>query len=398
MGGNIPFGYDAPTDPSTRALVVNPAEADLVRIIFARYRDEGSVHALMRWLADKGYRTKITLSRKGRARGGVPFGRGALLHLLKNRHYLGEIVHKTVSYPGSHTPIVDPALFAAVQERLAANRRERRARPVRARQALLTSILFDGEGKRMSPTFSYAKSGRLYRYYVTGVLQRGARANRKDVNHGDADHEDAVLRRVSAPILEDLVRQALARFVPSLDTADAEALRGLLARVDLRQDSLTLHLRRKALFRNTRSAAQDLGAIEARLQKGEDATLSPDETLILVDVPARLCVHGGRTRILRPQGSHGAAPRVDPALVRGLRKAHALVAAAGVHLTRRASQGKVLAPGNPYHRKLAPLAFLAPSIQRAILEGRQPAGLTLQQLLDTDVPLLWNEQTQAFGF
>jgi hypothetical protein len=190
----------------------------------------------------------------------------------------------------------------------------------------------------------------------------------------------------------------LARLAPTLGTSDAAALRGLLVRVDLRRDGITLHLLRKALFRNTRTAAQDLGTIEACLQNGESAVPSPDETLILVDVPARLCVRGGRTQILRPQGSHGALPKVDPALVRGLRQAHALVAAAGVHPTRRAPQGKMLAPGNPYYRRLAPLAFLAPSIQRAILEGSQPVGLTLQQLLDTDIPLSWNEQIRGFGF
>ncbi|HEX3756874.1 MAG TPA: recombinase family protein, partial [Rhizomicrobium sp.] len=132
MGGSLPFGYDTPNDLTTRALVINPPEADLVRRIFTRYHQDGSVHRLMRWLNDQGYRTKITTSRKGHTRGGVPFGRGALLHLLKNRHYLGEIVHKAVSYPGAHPAIIDSALFAAVQARIASNRRERRPRSVQA--------------------------------------------------------------------------------------------------------------------------------------------------------------------------------------------------------------------------------------------------------------------------
>ncbi len=37
----------------------------------------------------------------------MPFGRGALAHLLQNRIYIGEIVHKGTSYPGRHEPIVD---------------------------------------------------------------------------------------------------------------------------------------------------------------------------------------------------------------------------------------------------------------------------------------------------
>ena len=54
-------------------------------------------------------------------------------------------------------------------------------------------------------------------------------------------------------------------------------------------------------------------------------------------------------------------------------------------------------PASPYHRRLLRLAFLAPNIQRAILAGRQPAGLTLKQLLDQQLPLLWTDQVGVFG-
>ena len=47
---------------------------------------------------------------------------------------------------------------------------------------------------------------------------------------------------------------------------------------------------------------------------------------------------------------------------------------------------------------MARLAFLAPDIQQAIVEGRQPAGLTLKHLLKETVPLAWSEQRQHFGF
>ena len=53
-------------------------------------------------------------------------------------------------------------------------------------------------------------------------------------------------------------------------------------------------------------------------------------------------------------------------------------------------------PASPYHRRLLRLAYLAPDLQRAILAGRQPRGLTLRHLLDQRPPLLWSEQTLAF--
>lgn len=53
---------------------------------------------------------------------------------------------------------------------------------------------------------------------------------------------------------------------------------------------------------------------------------------------------------------------------------------------------------DPYLRKLTGLAFLAPDIQRAILEGQQPAGLTLSTLLSASLPLDWQEQRRQLGF
>ena len=54
--------------------------------------------------------------------------------------------------------------------------------------------------------------------------------------------------------------------------------------------------------------------------------------------------------------------------------------------------------GDPYLRKLSTLAFLAPDIQRAILEGRQPMGLTLGNLLSSALPLDWHKQREILGF
>ena len=44
------------------------------------------------------------------------------------------------------------------------------------------------------------------------------------------------------------------------------------------------------------------------------------------------------------------------------------------------------------------MVFLAPDIQRAIMEGRQPPALTLDQLLKMRIPTGWAEQRRALGF
>jgi len=49
-------------------------------------------------------------------------------------------------------------------------------------------------------------------------------------------------------------------------------------------------------------------------------------------------------------------------------------------------------------RRLVPLAFLAPDIQAAIMDGRQPVGLTLQSLRDREIPMSWADQREQLGF
>jgi site-specific DNA recombinase len=91
------------------------------------------------------------------------------------------------------------------------------------------------------------------------------------------------------------------------------------------------------------------------------------------------------------------APAPDAALLRCLAQAHRWVAALRrgeslVDIARREKHSE------SYLRTRAPLAFLSPKIQAAILEGRQPAHLTLERLVRTPIPLDWHEQERVFGF
>jgi len=90
MGGVPPLGYDLPADKTTRALRVNVEEAEVVRSLFALYLELGSVRSLQERLARDGVVSKAWINARGQAKGGQPFGRGALFHLLKNRLYRGE--------------------------------------------------------------------------------------------------------------------------------------------------------------------------------------------------------------------------------------------------------------------------------------------------------------------
>jgi len=372
MGGVVPLGYEA----RERSLIIVPTEAELVRSIFRSYLEFASVHDLKRRLDAQGIVSKVRTSRRGRTSGGQSFGRGALFHMLRNRIYLGEISHKGRIYPGRHEAIVDEQLFGAVQAELDGHVTPRRNRPARVGPQPLRGLVFDAEGIPMPPTFAYGALGRVHRYYVSAPLQRGAQRV-----------SDGIIRRAPAAPLEELVLNRIRQL--AAEEVNWPVARKLLRRVEIRVQELHLLL-----------APHVATAQHASERLLVDETVSVDDDgAVRLNLPIRFKLRGGRTWLVTPSGASPIQGRIDAVMVRGLRKAHAtlrdhsLTPSAAPDVLREARR-----PQRSYARRLINLAFLSPEIQRLIVEGRQPAGLTLQQLLATDIPLSWTDQKAALRF
>src|SRR5262249_55954594 len=168
MGGLPSLGYDI----KDRKLVINEAEAKTVRYIFHRYTELKSVRLLKADLDVEGIVSKSRKASDGTHYGERPIARGALYLMLQNRIYRGETVHKGKSYPGEHEAIIDEALWTEVQSILAGNRADRILGTTEQPDSLLTGILFDARGERMTPTHA-TKNGTRYRYYVSRALLAG---------------------------------------------------------------------------------------------------------------------------------------------------------------------------------------------------------------------------------
>jgi site-specific DNA recombinase len=84
--------------------VVVEDEAERVRIIFQRYLELGSLNLLMADLRDRRIVTKVRSLSSGRTIGGIPFTRGPLAHLLRNRFYIGEVAYRDEVFPGAQPP------------------------------------------------------------------------------------------------------------------------------------------------------------------------------------------------------------------------------------------------------------------------------------------------------
>src|SRR5207248_7079991 len=152
VGGVVPLGYRV----EDKKLVVDEHEAEIVRRIFQRYLELGSLPALQRDLRECGIRTRLRVLSSGRQIGGGPLTIGPLGHILRNRVYLGEINHQRQSYRGEHTAILEPALFDAVQAKLSENL-VKRSHVRFASCALLAGRIFDDRGNRMSPSYAIKK-------------------------------------------------------------------------------------------------------------------------------------------------------------------------------------------------------------------------------------------------
>jgi site-specific DNA recombinase len=160
MGGWAPLGYEV----RDRKLVVNEEDAKLVRSIFQRFLKTGSATILARQLIQDGVRNKY----------GKLIDKGMLYELLNNPVYVGEAVHKGVSYPGEHVAIVDRKVWDKVQAQFRINPRKRSGSARSQTPALLKGLIFGPTGVAMSPSHT-RKSGRLYRYYVSQtILKQGA--------------------------------------------------------------------------------------------------------------------------------------------------------------------------------------------------------------------------------
>jgi site-specific DNA recombinase len=374
VGGPVPLGYAA----VDKKIVVVPAEAEAVRTIFARYLELGSIRALAAELDRQGIRSKPRPLSNGLTVGGKRFGVGALAHLLKNRFYIGEVVYRGEVHRGEHDPILERALFEAVQGKLAAQAVARRSR-LRGSPALLTGRLFDIRGNRISPSHSN-KGGARYRYYVSrAVLQ------------GKPQAVGGSVSRVPAAEIETLIVAAVRNHLNANGAAEQLP--------DDDRDLLERHLERVILTSNH---------LELRLRQSVEAAQVHDGTnypsgrstasVTTITVPWTSPVPAAVKGIVHvPAHNTPITPSRRDAMLIAVAKARKWMdelANGRVNsfamLARR--EGKL----KRHIRRLLPLAFLSPRIVSGLLDGTAPAGLTITALARA-LPWSWAEQERRLG-
>jgi site-specific DNA recombinase len=230
-GGALPFGYRL--DPDRRFLEIDAAEAAVVREIFERYAErlEGA-QTIGRWLSARGYRTKQ----------GKPFNPQAVLTILRNRAYLGEIFFRGTNHPAPHEPLIEPALFERAKSILVERGEDRSLRRSNNSDYLLTGLVKCARCKKRYVGAAANGNGGRYRYYVCFSRQRYGR-NTCDAESLPADELEQAIIDQLADLLsrEDDIREEIQNAFAELD-ADKPKREAELGRLDaeLRKTNDTL--------------------------------------------------------------------------------------------------------------------------------------------------------------
>jgi site-specific DNA recombinase len=347
------------------------------------------------------------VSTVGRRWGGKPLARGALYLMLRNRIYRGEIVHKDQYYPGEHEPIIDEPLWEEVQAKLAANAVERATGERIANPSLLAGLLYDGQGHRMTPSHA-VKKGMRYRYYVSqSLISRTRKAAPEGLRIAAAEIEQVVTSEIHRLLRHPSRISALMASHLCSAADQSRALHGA-TEFAARWSNLSVAERRAIVTRLiprivVRDAEVELclspGALAALLCK-EPEVRSADEDLVALSVPARLQRAGhGVALIIDAPERDGRAAKPDPKLIKLIARAHRLrdrLLASGEAFLIQLAKGEQL--NRSYFTRIVQLSYLAPDITQAILDGRQPRGLTARTLLTRYLPVSWAEQRIALGF
>ncbi len=335
--------------------------------------------------------------------GGKPLARGALYHLLQNRLYRGEIVHKDKSYPGAHEAIVDETLWDSVQERLAANRIDRMRRPSAAEPSLLAGLVEDDTGMPMSPTHAN-KKGTRYRYYVS----RGT--DRWRVPAGDLESlvakrlcqflgSEAELFAAIEPTFGDandrvyLLSQGAVlagRWAQLAPAEKRKILRTLLDRVRLHRHKLEIGLRPQRIVDVL--VGEEMDRFPSSLFPGNVTAT------ITLTLPVQLKRAGIETRLIIDGDDKGARRQTDHSLRRLLAQGYRyreMVLRGGQSISELAAEAGV---GRSYFSRIVRLGFLSPDAIKIILADKHPLELTATRLgEDTRLPIDWERQMDLLG-
>ncbi|MGH9549818.1 MAG: hypothetical protein ACRD3W_10605, partial [Terriglobales bacterium] len=302
-----------------------------------------------------------------------------------------------------------PELWEAVQRSLEGNSRERRNGTGAKEPSLLAGLIVDADGKRLIPSHAN-KGGKRYRYYVSrSLITDPGRASKASWRLPATEVERLVVKQLGEFLCDQtriwtLIKKVklshqeavsalkrankLAQDLPrGSDGTQRPLMMDLIERTVVHADRIMIELSRAALLKQL-SEGNAVPSVAKQV----------DRTIVLT-TPCQFRRHGGEMRLVIGDNAGGEGT-LDLTLIAALARAHAwwreLCAGNESSIKHVADREHT---DERYVARVLKLAFLAPDITAAILEGRQPPDLTADRLIKMpDLLPSWALQRRQFGF
>lgn len=229
LSGPAPYGYNV----EQLRLVVNEAQATVVRYIFATYPDIGSARLLANEVNARGHLNKF----------GRPFTKHVIMRVLQNRLYRGDLVHNGQALPGQHQAIISESAWRRAQMAIAESARRKAALRRPPVNGMLKGLLFDARGRRLIHTFLHRR-GRVYRYYVPRFTRYGP---------GTTPNDRFRAVDVETAVIELLNRITGVPYDPRDEFAVTGHVRRMVSRIDMSADSMRITLSTGAVLETPHS-------------------------------------------------------------------------------------------------------------------------------------------------
>ena len=364
MGGTPPIGYDA----NERQLIVNEGEAQLVRLIFQKYIETENMFAVADYLNSQGICTKKWVARRSkREHGGGPFYKSNIQRILTNPLYIGKIAHYAQNkiYDGKHEGIVSRDLWDKVQELIRRRINDPNAfSHYKCHKTVLAGKLYDDKGQFFRLTSS-KKQGKKFLYYYNGVGGHYLPVEQLD---------RFVLSMLKTADFDDI--EPLADMSAITDTQLGRWISKATCQTVGKKHYLTVFLDEKQIKTDLGNCPKMSGQVDVKplkIERIEDTIYLRDS--FMVDNISSVRLRNGSSRNIL------TVRQLNESLVRGL--------ARGWQLKKRMERGVIIrALEKEMHMtkrtitRHVNLCYLSPRIVADILEYKNPANLTLRELMN----------------
>ena len=380
MGGTPPIGYDA----KERQLIVNEGEAQLVRLIFQKYIETENMFAVADYLNSQGICTKKWVARRSkREHGGGPFYKSNIQRILTNPLYIGKIAHYAQNkiYDGKHEGIVSRDLWDKVQELIRRRINDPNAfSHYKCHKTVLAGKLYDDKGQFFRLTSS-KKQGKKFLYYYNGVGGHYLPVEQLD---------RFVLNMLKQADFDDI--EPLADMSAIMDTQLSRWISKATCQTVGKKHYLTVFLDEKQVTTDLGNCPKMSGQVDVKplkMARIEDTIYLRDS--FMVDNISSVHLRNGSARNIL------TVRQLNESLVRAL--------ARGWQLKKRMEQGIIIRELEKEMRmtkrtimRYINLCYLSPRIVADILEYKNPANLTLRELMNlADSQMDFAEQEKVWS-